>query len=237
MSFFRARNRSLNKTVFYDNRLNKFLNFPMRTGNLFVEKNETVHEDLTVEGSLAVGGDLSARNIYANKGNFYLDQYLLIPYGTIIQSASINVPEGWLLCNGASILKELYMNLFGAIGYTYGGNGNNFNVPDIRGRVAVGSGTGVGLTARSLAAAGGAETHVLTANEMPTHTHTSNANGGSIGLITSTGSNTQNGDVNGTPGEPDLYAPLQALSINFTGGGLAHNNMQPFIVFNYLIKY
>jgi microcystin-dependent protein len=236
MSFFRARNRALNKNVFSDNRVSMFLRLPIRTGNLAVERSETIADDLTVGKNLRIGGDLSARNVYADSGNFYLDRYLLIPYGTIIQSAAVNIPTGWLLCDGASILKADYLNLFGAVGYTYGGSGLNFNVPDIRGRVAVGRGTGAGLTARALGAKGGEETHVLTIEEMPSHTHTSNATGGALGLSVSTGLNTMNGEVN-AGAEPDLYQAPAALVINAVGSGTAHNVMQPFIVFNYLIKY
>ena len=63
-------------------------------------------------GNLSIGGQLSARSFYANRGNFYLDNYILITYGTIIQSVAVNIPEGWLLCNGASIVKNSYLNLY-----------------------------------------------------------------------------------------------------------------------------
>ena len=237
MSYLRAKSRAINTNVYYDNRLTTFTNLPIRSGNLFVEKNETVGEDLNVGGNLNIGGDLSAKNFYSKNGNFYLDTYILIPYGTVIQSAAVTIPEGWLLCNGASILKNEYLNLYNAIGYTYGGSGNNFNVPDIRGRVAIGTGSGDGLSSRNLGSTGGEETHVLTTNEMPSHTHSSNAIGGTIGLIRSTGNNTASSNLDNTSGEPDLYSSLPALVINSTGSSNAHNNMQPFIVFNYLIKY
>jgi microcystin-dependent protein len=237
MSYLRAKSRAINQNVYHDNRLNTFTKPPMLYGNLFVDNYERVGGDMDICGNLTIGGDLQAKSYYANKGNFYLDNYLLIPYGTIIQSAAVTVPDGWLVCNGASILKAIYLNLFNAIGYTYGGSGANFNIPDIRGRVAIGSGTGAGLSARNLGNIGGAETHTLTTDEIPSHSHSSNAVGGNVGLITSTGVNTMNGDINNGSGEPDLYASLPALTINSTGGGNAHNNMQPFIVFNYLIKY
>jgi microcystin-dependent protein len=195
-----------------------------------------VGDDLDVSGNLTIGGDLRAKNYYSNNGNFYLDNYILIPYGTIIQSAALNIPDGWLHCNGASILKATYINLFNAIGYTYGGSDSNFNVPDIQGRVVVGSGNGAGLTNRNLASTGGEEEHTLSVNEMPSHSHTSNAVGGTVGLITATGTSTAiTGD--NSPVEPNIFAAPQALTINSNGSGSPHNNMQPFIVFHYLIKY
>ena len=237
MPYLRARNRAINQTVYYDNKLNTFVQPPIQAGNLFVENDERVGGNMDISGNLIIGGELTAKSFYANRGNFYLDNYLLIPYGTIIQSAAVNIPTGWLLCDGASILKSIYLNLHNAIGYTYGGSGNNFNVPDVRGRVAIGTGTGVGLTARTLGNTAGEETHILTVAEMPTHSHTSNAIGGTIGLITSNGTNTASSGLDNTSGEPNLFSTLPALTINNEGSSNAHNNKQPYIVFNYLIKY
>ena len=289
MSFFRAKNRALNKNVFFDQRVYGFLKSPIRTGNLYVENNENVNKDLTVGGNMAIAnnllvkgdqtiggdldvsgnqtiggdldvkgdqtidgnlevkgdqtiggdldgkGDVSANSVYAT-GNFYLDNYLLIPYGTIIQSAAVIVPIGWLACDGASVSKITYPELFGAISHTYGGSGLFFNVPDLRGRVAVGSGQGSALTSRALASFGGDETHTLSVGEMPSHAHSSNAIGGTIGLIIADGNNTAT-TTDSTTIEPNVYMAPQALTINASGGGLAHNNMQPFLVLNYLIKY
>lgn len=208
--------------------------------NLAVGIDHTVGRDLTVERNLIIDGDTTAANVYATQ--FYLrgllNNYLLVPYGTIIQSAAVTVPDGWLLCDGASILKATYLNLFNAIGYVYGGSALYFNVPDMRGRVAVGTGDGAGveLTNRVLGSSGGAETHTLSVGEMPAHNHGSNSTDG-YGLMYSDGNDTQDADVNFTAGEPNLYAGLRTLVINPTGSGLPHNNMQPFLVLNYLIKY
>ena len=219
MSYLRAKSRAINRNVYFDNRLNTFTKPPMKDGNLFVENDETIG------GNLSVGGQLSARSFHANLGNFYLDNYLLIPYGTIIQSAAVNIPEGWLLCNGASIVKNSYLNLYNAIGYTYGGSGDNFNVPDIRGRVSVGTGTGAGLSSRTLGNTGGAETHQLSVDEIPAHTHTESISTGNLSIEND---------------NPDVFGNQTSSftgNTGSTGGGQSHNNMQPFIVLNYLIKY
>jgi microcystin-dependent protein len=232
MSILRKKSQVINARTYLDNRLTTFTNPPIKTGNLHVEKNETVGENLDVSGNLTIGRDLRARNFYAS-GNYYLNSYILIPFGTIIQSAAVNVPDGWLNCNGASLGTTVYANLFGAIGYTYGGSGSNFNIPDIRGRVGVGAGSAGGLSNRILGVTGGAETHTLSVNEMPSHSHTltrrSNPDNGAFDTnsahATESSAATTDREVLGT------------FSTNATGGGLAHNNMQPFIVIHYFIKY
>jgi microcystin-dependent protein len=98
---------------------------------------------------------------------------LLMPTGTMLDFAGATAPTGFVLCDGTSYATTGAMAaLFAVIGYTYGGSGANFNVPDARGRATVGAGQGSGLTNRALAAVGGEEGHVLTAAELASHTHT-----------------------------------------------------------------
>ena len=162
---------------------------------------------------------------------------ILMPVGVVLPYVSNNAPKGWLNCEGQELYRGDYPALFAVIGTTYGaGNGTTtFRIPNLSGRVVVGQGSGSGLTARSMGATGGAETHTLTTDEMPTHSHTSNAVGGTVGLITADGSSTAiTGDSSAV--EPNIFAAPAALTINSVGDGDAHNNMQPFAVLNYIIK-
>lgn len=163
---------------------------------------------------------------------------ILMPVGVVLPYVSSNAPNGWLSCLGQELYRGDYPDLFAVIGTTYGaGDGSTtFRLPNLAGRVVVGQGSGAGLTSRSMGATGGAETHTLTTGEMPSHSHTSNAVGGTVGLITADGNNTAVG-VDGSAVEPNLYAAPAALSINSAGSGSAHNNMQPFAVLNYIIRY
>lgn len=232
MSFRRTQSRAINHHVFLDNRLTNFVGEHVHFGDLIIER------DLLVNGNLTVKKDIRARSFYAT-GNFYLDNYILVPAGTVVQSASINVPDGWLNCNGELLNKIAYAELFFAIGNVYGGEPTDlsFNLPDMRGRVGIGAGQGADLTNRIMGEKSGVETHALNVGEMPSHSHSSNAVGGTIGLITSNGANTASSGLDTTTGEPNLYASIPALTINNTGSGLPHNNMQPFLVIRYLIKY
>lgn len=115
--------------------------------------------------------------------------------GEIRMYGGLYAPEGWVLCDGSAYTGTpgtIYKNLFDVIG-TYYGNGasggtGEFNVPDMRGRITMGAGAGVGggaedsdgsskpaggsaLTARSLGEWGGEESHILTEAEMPQHNH------------------------------------------------------------------
>ena len=232
MSYIRAKHRQTNSNVFLQTRLTKFTTPPMTTGDLYVEKNETIGGNLDVSGNLTVHGDLKAKSFYAT-GNYYLDDYVLIPAGTVMQSAAVNVPMGWFECNGATLNRNDYPDLFNAIGYTYGGSNTSFNLPDIRGRVPIGNGTGAGLTTRALGSKGGEETHTLTTGEMPSHSHSltrrSNPEDGAY--------DTNDIHQDESSAATTDRADLGPFSTNNTGEGSAHNNMQPFITLWYIIKY
>src|SRR5271166_2758596 len=99
-----------------------------------------------------------------------------IPSGFILHFPSSTVPSGFLECNGASVSTTTYANLFAVIGYTYGGSGGSFNVPDLRGYFIRGwdhgAGRDVNTASRTIAsteaAANMTHTHGITD---PTHAH------------------------------------------------------------------
>lgn len=71
----------------------------------------------------------------------------ILPAGMVMPFARNAAPAGWLPCNGASVTTAAYPNLFASIGYTYGGTGANFNVPDLRGMFVRGHDAGRGADA------------------------------------------------------------------------------------------
>ena len=94
-----------------------------------------------------------------------------LPTGGLVPFAGASAPTGYLLCDGTSVSTTTYADLFAVVGYTYGGSGASFLLPDLRGRTAVGAGTGTGLTARTRGANLGAETVALAATDVPAHGH------------------------------------------------------------------
>lgn len=64
-----------------------------------------------------------------------------IPIGTILPYAGINIPRGYLLCDGSELERRKYRDLFDAIGNTYGATSigaDTFKLPDLRGRFPLG---------------------------------------------------------------------------------------------------
>ena len=114
---------------------------------------------------------------YTSAGVAKTGEYLgsEFPIGTITQTAATAAGTGWLFCDGSSLVRATYPELFTAIGVTYGStSGTTFTLPDLRGRVPVGAGTGSGLTARVLGVPGGVET---TPNVVASHSHTGTTDG------------------------------------------------------------
>lgn len=147
-----------------------------------------------------------------------------VPVATVLPFAGAVAPDGFLICDGSELLASEFENLFSAIGITYGTGqaAGSFKLPDLRGRVPVGAGQGDGLTERAIGAFGGAEMHQLSVEEMPSHTHDLPVPMG----VYANGGNTQfNFNTSGT-----------VKTVKSTGGDQPHNNMQPFVVINYIIK-
>lgn len=122
-------------------------------------------------------GSFSYNTIPSNlpKGSSFQGlQSSITPVGVIRFFSGSVIPDGWLLCDGSTINRRAYNNLFNVIGTTYGsGNSNTtFTLPDMRGRIPIGVGSGVGLTSRTLASTTGAETVTLSESNMASHTHT-----------------------------------------------------------------
>ena len=92
-----------------------------------------------------------------------------------LYSGRAHPPAPWLYCNGTAVSRVVYQRLFATIGTTYGiGDGIlTFNIPDFQGRVPVGvDSLGLHTTlARNLGSTGGTETHTITVNQLPSHSH------------------------------------------------------------------
>ena len=96
-----------------------------------------------------------------------------MPSGTIVDYAGSSAPTDWLLCNGASVSTTTYATLFAAIGYTYGGSGASFTLPDLRDRTAIGAGSSY-----ALGNTGGSSSTTLSISNMPSHNHAVDLNHG-----------------------------------------------------------
>ena len=179
------------------------------------------------------------------------------PTGSLTPFAGSSAPTGWLLCDGSSKLVADYPNLYGVIGYTYGGAGANFSLPDMRGRAPFGkddmNGTtpqnrittaGSGIDGTTLNSAGG--------NEVMSHTHDGNGTlKAAIGAVNSNTSwigyiaSTRPSSAPSTTNAYTVSGTLQAGTYTFnhytpvygTTSGASNNvSISPAIILNYIIK-
>jgi microcystin-dependent protein len=169
-----------------------------------------------------VGSSSEEIDYAVRESNRMLEDFKLLafnpfPIGLILPFGGSAAPDGYLLCDGAEYAAAAYPELFSIVGYTYGGAGDNFNVPQLENRVPIGGGDDY-----ALGAAGGESTHVLTTGEMPSHSHTIGATITTLVL---------------EPGEVTALTPIPIIDAftGNTGGGDAHNNLQPYLAVSYVI--
>jgi microcystin-dependent protein len=168
------------------------------------------------------------------------------PAGIIKMFGGATAPSGYLACDGGAVSRTTYAALFAAVGTTHGvGDGSTtFNVPDFRRRVPVGAGgTGTAVLANTLGSKGGFETHTLLENEMPSHQHfafanvvTTSATGAEVSATTQGARSLDDGT---SSSNFRIKATATAATVgltSITGSDGAHNNVQPSIVVNYIIK-
>ncbi|MBU6952765.1 MULTISPECIES: phage tail protein [unclassified Hahella] len=155
------------------------------------------------------------------------------PYlGQISMMAFNFPPKDWAFCNGA--LQTISQNpaLYSLFGTAFGGNGNTtFALPDLRGRAPIQIDPQNGI---NMGAQGGFETVTLIQDQMPIHSHQVYASS----LDADKGSPRDNRILAATP---DIYRPLtlpvsmSPNAISATGGGQAHQNMQPSLTINFCV--
>jgi len=153
------------------------------------------------------------------------------PAGTITMFGGTSAPTGWLLCQGQEVSQTTYAALYAALGSDAFGTdaGGNFYLPDMKGRVPLGVGTGdaADATDHTRGEKEGTETHTLTGAEMPEHNHGIYDNGGST-------SPTNTISIAGGGNDGALSTAVNTMTT--TGGDEAHNNLQPSLGLNFIIK-
>lgn len=168
--------------------------------------------------------------------------------------------HGWLICDGRSLSRTDYAELYEIIGIQFGANSDStFKIPDMRGRVAGGIGDGDGLTFRTTGNVVGSETHTLTVGEMPTHNHdiidpghahTITDPGHSHTMpVSSTDLAVTNSGPNDDVGQGSGYntsTSTTGITVNSNttgittvtaGNSLPHNNMQPTLFIGNMFIY
>ena len=152
--------------------------------------------------------------------------------GTVKLFAFRFVPRDWALCNGQMMVIRQNEALFNLIGTTYGGNGTTtFGLPDMRGRVFIGTGQG-----REIGNTGGAERVTLNVANMPAHNHAIAIGASSATKLNPTPSNHFLGGAQiYTNAVPEFTLDPRSAGSSNTGSGTPFGTLPPFLVMNYCI--
>jgi len=192
-------------------------------------------DEMTDAGNWFEDGDVGV-SFAVEESERMLQDYIFmgfnpIPIGLIHPYASSVIPVGYLLCDGSTLNTADYPELFAVIGYSFGGRGTVFDLPDLIDRSVIGSsGT------FAFGASGGEIDHTLDVSEIPAHTHSDAGHTHTIPLVTSLPAQAGVGFA----GDVTVPVLTSNTGISFannqnTGGGGAHNNMPPYMSLTYLI--
>ena len=185
----------------------------------------------------------SERIATENSNNQFLQSLSFVAVGTIYPFAGSTIPDTFMLCDGSALDTTEYSELFSVIGYTYGGSGDSFNIPDLRGKVLVGCDSS-DTSFNALGKKGGAKEVTLTVAQMPEHEGHLYQNGTDIEAVLP-----PIGNLAGFLNESTMTAyPSSGRGWNLVagnevvpagvsrGGDQPHENMPPYMVCNYIIK-
>jgi microcystin-dependent protein len=164
--------------------------------------------------------------------NPFLGQLMLVGFNF--------APTGWFLAQGQILAISQYTALFSLMGTTYGGNGtSNFQLPNLQGAVAIGSGQGPGLSLYDLGETGGSTSVTLLQSTAPAHNHTPMGRDFPAAVSTPGGNSLAE-----TVAAGSLYSkstsPVTAMSSSIVpsvGGSQPHNNLMPYLTLNWIIAF
>jgi microcystin-dependent protein len=148
-------------------------------------------------------------------------------------------PTGWAFCNGQLMPISQNTALFSLLGTVYGGDGKStFALPNMVDNAPMQPGQGQGLSLRDLGEMSGVESITLLVSEIPFHTHsvTSMSDPGTFQIPSP--NRVLARSQNATAYQTNTSANLQMMapqSLALAGGGLPHNNMQPYLTLNFCI--
>ena len=224
---------------------------------------DAVNADSVADNSIGAaainidGNGTSGQAVVSDGDGSFSYQSNIVPSGALMPYAGASAPTGFLLCDGSAVSRSTYATLFAALdnGNIYGaGDGSStFNLPDLRGRVIAGQDdmggasanrltdqTG-GLNGDTLGDTGGSETHTLTTAQLASHTHTfSDTDSHTVSFprtfISGAANNSVNVDGSGERHDGGTLTVSISGTTSSTGSGSAHNNVQPTIILNYIIK-
>lgn len=175
------------------------------------------------------------------------------PVGVLYDWVGSTAPVNHMLCYGQAVSRVTYADLFIVIGTAFGtGDGSTtFNLPDFRGRVSAGKdnmgGTAAGrltspVVGTTLGATGGAQSHVLTDGQMPSHQHSGSTSvAGAHSHALRVGGGGPGGVAGATGSDPNSFTSTDGnhthtFTTDIRGSDQAHPNVQPTIILNKIIK-